>query len=63
MDQIEASARALCDALTTYAALEQHDVEEMVNKNQAVKRKANKRVAAAQQRGHRRANRDQRNVD
>ena len=42
---------------------ERHDVEEKVDKNQTVKRKANKRVAAAQQCGYRRGNPDRRNVD
>ena len=38
-------------------------MEKKVDENHAVKRKANKRVAAAQQRGYRRDNPDQRNVD
>ena len=42
---------------------ERHDVEKKVDENHAVKRKANKRVAAAQERGYRRDNPDQRNVD
>jgi hypothetical protein len=38
-------------------------MEEKVHENHAVKREANERMSAAQERGYRRHNPDQRNVD